>query len=210
MHSVSNGDERKRRWPILVAAVVASLGPGFAGQASGSGGPHDHRQAGPRHVRRCGEIKEPGSYVLVRNLYAPSPQSCIQISARYVTLDMNGFAIIGQGDRVPGFRGIWVEPLKGFEGIAVRNGSVHNFYDGVALEGAAGSTVEDVRVVYNLNHGISLHTGLAKSNTIWANGVGIRCTASLLVGNVFHFGNGVNVEDVFGNCTLADNGPPSP
>jgi hypothetical protein len=186
-----------------------SLGLGSTGQASGNG-THDHRQSGPRHVHKCGEIKEPGSYVLVKNLFAPSPQSCIKISSRYVTLDLNGFAIIGQGDRVPGFRGIWVEPLQGFEGIAVRNGSVHSFYDGIALEGAAGSIVESVRVVFNLNHGISLHTGLAKGNTIWANGVGIRCTASLIVQNVFHFGNGVNVEDVFSNCTLADNGPPAP
>jgi hypothetical protein len=83
---------------------------------------------------------------------------------------------------------------------------VQAFYDGVALEGAAGSNVENVRVVFNLNNGISLHTGLAKNNTIWANGVGVKCIASLLVQNVFTFGNGLNVNDVFGNCTLIDNG----
>jgi len=194
---------------FAIALVCLSLGS-YSQAGGGDDDDHDDGPAGPRRIKTCGEIKAPGSYVLVKNLFAQSPKSCIKISARYVTLDLGGFAIIGQGDRVPGFRAIWVEPLQGFEGIAVRNGSVQNFYDGVALEGAAGSSVESVRVVFNLNDGISLHTGLAKGNTIWANGVGVKCIASLLVHNVFHFGNTVNVEDVFNNCTLADNGPPAP
>lgn len=186
----------------LAIALLLSVSLASSSEADNDGAPR-----GPQPVKRCGEIKEPGAYTLVRNLFATSPHGCITISARYVTLDLGGFAIIGVGDRVPGFRGIFVQPLLGFEGITVRNGSVHNFYDGVSLEGAAGSNVESVRVVFNLNHGISLHTGLARNNTIWANGVGVRCIASLLVHNVFLFGNATNVEDVF-NCALVDNALP--
>jgi len=186
---------------LLALGTVLCIGVDAAAQPPG---PPPTVAPGPTRIRACGEITEPGSYILVNNLFAQSPETCITIAARYVTLDLGGFAIIGIGDRVPGFSGIWVQPLLGFEGLTVRNGSVHNFYDGVSLEGAAGSSVENVRVVFNLNNGISLHTGLARNNIIWANGVGVRCIASLVIQNVFSFGNGVNVQNV-GGCTTIEN-----
>lgn len=160
--------------------------------------------AGPTLIKTCGEIVAPGSYLLANNLTAPSPDPCIRIAARYVTLDLGGFAILGEGARVPGFTGVYVEPGLGFEGLAVRNGSVQGFYDGVALEGAAGSSVENMRVVFNLDNGITLHTGTAKNNRIWANGTGVKCNGSLLLQNVFTFGNDMDVLDV-GGCTEIDN-----
>jgi len=162
---------------------------------------------GPARIRECGvTITEPGAYVLEANLSSPSPNTCITIQSRYVTLDLAGFAIIGSGDRsVPTYRGIYVQGGLGFEGITVRNGSIQAFHDGVSLEGAAGSNVENMRVVFNENVGISLHTGIAKNNTLWANGVGVRCIAALVVQNAFRFGNGQQIDDVFSNCTLVDN-----
>jgi hypothetical protein len=187
---------------LLVIGIVVCTGAYVT--AAPPGPPTPTNAPGPTRIKGCGQITEPGSYVLVDNLFAQSPDTCITIAARYVTLDLGGFAIIGVGNRVPGFRGIWVQPLLGFEGLTVRNGSVHNFYDGVSLEGAASSSVENVKVVFNLNNGISLHTGMAKNNIIWANGVGVRCIASLVIQNVFSFGNGTNVQNV-GGCTTIDN-----
>jgi hypothetical protein len=181
--------------------LICSGGPAAADPP---GPPGPNVAPGPTKIKACGEITEPGSYVLVDNLSSESPHPCIRISARYVTLDLGGFAILGVGDRVPGFTGIFVQPLQGFEGLTVRNGAVQNFYDGVSLEGAAGSSVENMKVVFNLNNGISLHTGLAKNNVIWANGVGVKCIASLVLQNVFSFGNGTNIQDL-GNCTTIDN-----
>lgn len=61
-----------------------------------------------------------------------------------------------------------------------------------------------MKVVFNANNGISLHTGLAKNNVIWANGVGVKCIGSLVLQNVFTFGNGTNIQDE-GGCTTIDN-----
>ena len=57
----------------------------------------------------------------------------------------------------------------------------------------------------NQNIGISLHTGIARNNTLWANGVGVRCVAALVVENALKFGNGLQVDDVFSNCELVNN-----
>lgn len=169
--------------------------------------PENQTPPGPARIKECGiTITVPGAYVLEGNLASSSPQTCITIESRYVTIDLSGFAIVGSGDRsVPTYRGIHVEPGLGFEGITVRNGSIQAFHDGVSLEGAAGSNVENMRVVFNQNVGISLHTGIAKNNTLWANGVGVRCVAALVVENAFKFGNGLQVQDVFNNCELVDN-----
>src|SRR5262245_56940068 len=194
----------RRILPVLVlgAIVVGWLRPQLL-----IAEPENQNPPGPARIRTCGvTLTAPGAYVLQGNLSSPSPQTCITIESRYVTIDLAGFAIVGSGDRtVPTYRGIHVEPGLGFEGITVRNGSIQAFHDGVSLEGAAGSNVENMRVVFNQNVGISLHTGIARNNTLWANGVGVRCVAALVVENAFRFGNGLQLQDVFNNCVLVNN-----
>ena len=169
--------------------------------------PENQTPPGPARIKECGiTISEPGAYELEGNLFSSSPTPCITIESRYVTIDLAGFAIVGSGDRsVATYRAIHVQPGLGFEGITVRNGSIQAFHDGISLEGAAGSNVENMRVVFNENIGISLHTGIAKNNTLWANGIGVRCVAALVVQNAFKFGNGIQVQDAFNNCTLVEN-----
>jgi hypothetical protein len=193
---------------VVVVVLSVAVGVGLSAHlgAAPPGPPTPTVKPGPTLIKACGEIVEPGSYQLADNLFSTSPDPCIRISARYVTLDLGGFAILGSGDRtVPGFAGVIVEPLLGFEGITVRNGAVQAFYDGVSLAGAAGSSVENVKIVFNFNNGVSLHTGMAKNNVVWANGVGVDCIASLVLQNVFSFGN--NMADVLdsGGCTQIDN-----
>lgn len=96
---------QERRLLAFAVTLLVCLSLGSYGQAA-AGDDDDEGASGPRRLKKCGEITEPGSYVLVKNLFVPSPKSCIKISARYVTLDLGGFAIIGVGDRVPGFRAI--------------------------------------------------------------------------------------------------------
>jgi hypothetical protein len=194
----------RRSLPVLALVVIVA---GWMYAFPLNAAPENQLPPGPARIKQCGvTLTAPGAYVLERNLTSPSPQTCITIESRYVTIDLSGFSIVGSGDRsVPTYRGIHVEPGLGFEGITVRNGSIQHFYDGVSLEGAAGSNVEDMRVVFNHNFGISLHTGIARNNTLWANGVGVRCVAALIVENAFRFGNGVQVDDVFNNCVLVNN-----
>ena len=192
---------------LLLALVLGAVVGGWILARPVSAAPDNQVPPGPARIKDCGvTLTAPGTYVLERNLSSPSPQTCITIESRYVTIDLSGFAIVGSGDRsVPTYRAIHVQPGLGFEGITVRNGSIQHFYDGVSLEGAAGSNIEDMRVVFNHNAGITLHTGIAKHNTLWANGVGVRCVAALVVENAFRFGNGVQVDDVFNNCVLVNN-----
>jgi hypothetical protein len=194
----------RRTLPVLALVVIVA---GWMYAFPLNAAPENQLPPGPARIKQCGvTLTAPGAYVLERNLTSPSPQTCITIESRYVTIDLSGFSIVGSGDRsVPTYRGIHVEPGLGFEGITVRNGSIQHFYDGVSLEGAAGSNVEDMRVVFNHNFGISLHTGIARNNTLWANGVGVRCVAALIVENAFRFGNGVQVDDAFNNCVLVNN-----
>jgi hypothetical protein len=121
----------------LLIALAAFLLGAFTVRPLGAS-PDNASGPGPKRIRQCGvTLSAPGAYVLERNLTSASPNTCIAIASRYVTLDLAGFAIIGTGDRsVETFRGIHVEPGLGFEGITVRNGSVQAFYDGVSLEGA--------------------------------------------------------------------------
>jgi hypothetical protein len=194
----------RRSLPVLALVVIVA---GWMYAFPLNAAPENQLPPGPARIKQCGvTLTAPGAYVLERNLTSPSPQTCITIESRYVTIDLSGFSIVGSGDRsVPTYRGIHVEPGLGFEGITVRNGSIQHLYDGVSLEGAAGSNVEDMRVVFNHNFGISLHTGIARNNTLWANGVGVRCVAALIVENAFRFGNGVQVDDAFNNCVLVNN-----
>ena len=192
---------------ILPALVMGAVVVGWMQTRPLIAQPENQTPPGPARIRKCGvTLTVPGAYVLQGNLSSPSPETCITIASRYVTIDLSGFAIVGSGDRsVPTYRGIHVEPGLGFEGITVRNGSIQHFHDGVSLEGAAGSNVENMRVVFNQNIGISLHTGIAKNNTLWANGVGVRCVGALVVENAFRFGNGLQIDDVFNSCELVHN-----
>ena len=84
---------------------------------------------GQIEIRRCETINQSGSYILVRNLTATG--NCLTINTSYVTIDLNGFLISGAAGVGTGILG--VAQTSGFEGIAVRNGSISGFATGVDL-----------------------------------------------------------------------------
>jgi hypothetical protein len=129
----------------------------------------------PKQIKECRTIAEPGSYALVRNLTARG--TCLFIAADFVTLDLNGWTITGDGTGT----GIRTDPpisvedlevpedLEDFEfpreepleplrsGLVVRNGTVAGFEVGVNLA-ATDSIVEGVRAIGNTRIGIfALH-----------------------------------------------------
>jgi hypothetical protein len=75
-------------------------------------------------------ILAPGSYKLSGNLTVPAGQDGIDIHSGNVTLDLNGFAIIGSGNSGAGFGVASPSP-----NITLRNGSVTNFPIGLLLTG---------------------------------------------------------------------------
>lgn len=103
-------------------------------------------------------ITQPGSYRLMSNLLVPAGTNGIEIKVNNVSLDLNGFAILGPGScsRDDGSGHVVCTVQSGAAGISgpqglsanvqVRNGSVEGFGWGVSL---SGGTVQALRVRHN-------------------------------------------------------------
>ncbi len=136
------------------------------------------------------KITASGSYYLTQNITVPSGDSGILITASNVTLDLNGFRIIGQigslnGVRVTGDRA----------GVQIRNGTIANT-GGFGIDMTSGGTcigaiIESVTVTNGAGGGFD--TG---SSSIVRN-----CTATNNVGNGFFIGT----SSVISGCTASGN-----
>jgi parallel beta-helix repeat protein len=145
-------------------------------------------------------ISSPGSYYLSGNITGVAGKSGIQIAAEGVTLDLNGFQLIGGGSG----SGITVSGLR--RNLAIRNGTIRNWAsDGVSASVGIFSRYEDLRVYKNGSavNGIGLVFG--------AGSVVRGCVSSYNSGNGFNSstfagggeaGAGVVVED----CVSLGNG----
>jgi hypothetical protein len=174
------------------------------------------------------KITAQGSYYLTANLTATGSTSGITISADNVTLDLNGFALVGGGSG--SVTGINVPAAQ--KNILIRNGTVRGwtngginasnatnsviqgirlsnntasstFFNVAGLSVGNGSTVKDCVVDQNTNsHGISVGNACAVSGCVArANsaGVGIRALDSCyVVGNISD-SNGTGIAVGSGN-----------
>jgi hypothetical protein len=173
-------------------------------------------------------ISAQGSYYLTANLTASGSSAGITISASNVTLDLNGFALVGGGSG--NVTGINVPAAQ--KNILIRNGTVRGwtsgginasnatnsviqgirlsnntasstFFNVAAVSVGNGSTVKDCVVAQNANsHGISVGNACAVSGCVArANsaGVGIRALDSCyVVGNISD-SNGTGIAVGSGN-----------
>src|SRR5215471_16361967 len=87
-------------------------------------------------ITECGRITQAGSFVLANNLTTPGNEDCLRIEAEFVTIDLAGFSIIGNGVGA----GIFTTGHSP-RGITIRNGTISNFTFGVFLRGDS-NTVE--------------------------------------------------------------------
>ena len=110
-------------------------------------------------------LSSPGCYILVSNVTGGLNQNGIEISSDDVTLDLNGFALIGG---IGSFDGINVTGT-GRKNIEIRNGTVTGWPgDGVDAVNANNSQLKDLRASDNLLNGLRV----GDSSTV------TRCTAS--------------------------------
>lgn len=133
-------------------------------------------------------IDKPGSYVLTSNIVVSTAANGIEINSDHVTLDLNGFAVIGS--RISPSNGIRSSNKKN---IAVTNGTVRDFGDnGIWLTGT-NSQIKDIRAFNNgVNGGLGILT--SASGSIIA-----TCVAS---------GNSIGISADFStidNCTVVYN-----
>ncbi|MGH7061379.1 MAG: hypothetical protein ACREFH_13400 [Stellaceae bacterium] len=138
----------------------------------------DAQQPGPTKISKCQAIAQPGSYRLANNLKAAG--NCLVITARGVTIDLAGFAIVGNGTGTA----ITAKDAKAGSipqaRTVVRNGEISNFASATDLSG----TVEGLRVVSNAR-GIVVGVGAVRNNIVQFNGsAGIKIADGIVTGNL--------------------------
>jgi hypothetical protein len=126
-------------------------------------------------------ISAPGSYFLEGNITGESGKHGVSIQSDDVTLDLNGFAVIGSGDG--GFRGIDVPAVQ--KNLCVRNGTVRGWTGGGVRTDLATSTfAEKLRLMDNTGAtGLALGNGSARDCVATGNATG------------FVVGNGAEIKD---------------
>jgi hypothetical protein len=141
--------------PRLAAASLAVAGLLAAGSAHAVDGVVLIDQTSiPLH------ITQPGSYRLSSNIVAPGPAGAIKIRSNDVTLDLNGFTIVGDGTFADGI-------AISAHNVEVRNGTVRGFgrHGIFALNAgcfrctdAEGVRVFHVRAVENTFNGFAMES----------------------------------------------------
>jgi hypothetical protein len=168
-----------KRVAVLLPIVLAL---GAVTAASPTGAQEQHASIGMVKIKKCQTISNPGSYELANNI-GGVPGDCLVITADFVSIDLAGFSISGGG----GTAIITSPPSAQLLGIAVRNGVISGFPDGVVL-GGNNAIVEGLRV---LVVGASSTIGIAASGIVRNNTVsGSRFTGISGTGII----SGNNVE----------------
>jgi len=137
------------------------------------------------------KITQPGSYKLSGNLTVPDANTDgILISASFVTIDLNGFSIVGptvcRASCSPTGTGTGVKlgNTGAFRSITVTNGTV----SGMGLHGIdlrnVGNIVTNVHAESNGADGILVGTGVVSDNTSQLNGAnGFEISSGVVRGN---------------------------
>ena len=136
----------RNRW--VVAFCVVMLGIAVRVQAGsltpppGPIQPTDRVTLNQQAITLPYTITQPGSYVLTSDLYGSMFQDGIIIDASLVTLDLNGFTLVGIGNSGSGVR------INGaLEGVVIRNGIIGGWDgSGVDASSAIACRIADLEV----------------------------------------------------------------
>ena len=146
-------------------------------------------------ITKCQTISKPGRYTLSRNLNQVAVD-CLVIAADFVTVDLNGFAIMGDfsGDCI-------TDGGSSRIGTVIINGTVANCFDGIDFNNTDDCKIEEIRAINNNEYGIRVDDGcIIKNNVANDNdNDGINAESdNTIVQNV------VNDNDDDGICVNAD------
>lgn len=196
--------------PVLVTAAVVAVvwvGAGDLNPPSGAIMPTDRTTINGQVVTLPYTISTPGSYVLTSNITGVSGQHGIIIDADDVTLDLNGFTLIG----VPGSLDGVTVPVSLTTNLAVRNGTVRDWGgDGVDASNAQNSQLENLRVSGNGGDGLRGGDGcIVRNCTAEDNsGDGIRLSEAGTITGCVAVGNARGISLRSGtvtNCAARNN-----
>lgn len=174
---------------LLIAMILNSTL--FVGCATNYG------REGLKTISECMQINESGSYILTRNLGASG--DCLGINVHYVTIDLNGFTLYGDGTGA----GVTTYDAR-WRGVVLRNGSITNFNTGVEMRKVRDANIEYIRSTNNAFNGIRV--GLASagdiSNTIIKNCVAVDNEATDIVAVGVVSGNIADTMGVSGSVVI--------
>lgn len=162
------------------------------------------------------KISQPGSYYLGGNVAGVAGKHGIEIAADDVTLDINGFALIGVAGSLNGV--VAAEFPTTRTDLMIRNGTVAAWGGhGIHVEIGFNVQIEDVRAARNTGNGILLESGsgntvthcAASSNGLSGIDAGINSTVSLCTvvlngQNGIVASNGGSVTDCTANQNSGD------
>jgi hypothetical protein len=138
-------------------------------------------------------INQSGSYFVTRDLAGVSGQDGITIAANDVTLDLNGFALIGTLGQLT--TGIRIDSGAERSNIVVRNGAVRSWDYGLRGDTAVESVFEDVVVTQSTYNGIVAGSSSTIRRVVARqNGVGVAVSQ---VGT--HYGGTISDSDISEN-----------
>ncbi len=136
-------------------------------------------------------ISSSGSYFLTSNLKGLSGSAGIIIDADNVTLDLNGFSLVGVAGSLDGIRA-----SGNRRNITVKNGMIHDWGGwGVSLLDFSNGAFE------SLFEGLQISNNGAGGARIGAHSVVVRCIARNNTGDGFEFNTGVVMRD----CVAGEN-----
>ncbi|HWY78374.1 MAG TPA: hypothetical protein VN281_22355, partial [Verrucomicrobiae bacterium] len=154
-------------------------------------------------------ITNSGSYYLTGSLTGLAAQNGIIISVGNVTLDLQGFELIGAG----GGSGTGIVVTGGVTNAVVINGTVRNWPgNGTDASGASGVTLKDLRATANTGDGLLAgNGGLITGCAGYGNGgagihAGVGCTVSACTASA-NGGDGILVESsclVIGSTSITN------
>lgn len=164
----------------------------------------------PGNANNSFVISQPGSYYLTSNLTGVNLKNGISIIAANVTLDLNGFTLIG----VPG-TGRGINVANNLNNIVIKNGTITAWVGGGIVTGGGGfgGTIENIHADGNTGAGITVNNAMTIRNCTATNNslIGIEtysattiigCTASNNGSHGFTITSGVNIS----NCSANQNG----
>jgi hypothetical protein len=146
--------------------------------------------AAPDKINHCQTITQSGSYVVTKNLNAVG--DCIVVKADFVTIDLDGFVLEGNGTG---------------GGITDQGGvsTVTNFSNGISLTASTG-VVERITSAGNTNVGIVMVSGIVRDSTATGNvhNTGISVGPRSLVTGCNSTGNDVGIGTNIGTTIIGN------
>ncbi|GAB4321916.1 MAG: hypothetical protein Kow0059_16800 [Candidatus Sumerlaeia bacterium] len=145
-------------------------------------------------------ISQSGAYILTGDITGQSGKAGILINASHVTLDLNGFALLGTTGTLDG-----ITAAAGLVNLTVTNGTVSGWKgDGVDLSGAQNCRVERVRAENNAGAGIhGGDSGAIEHCIAMNNQTGLRAGATALITHCTAAGNSQHGISALYGATIA-------